>query len=107
MIKKSRIKVVLLGILFLFIAIVLKLFYEQILHHESVLSKAQNVWERNLQITGIRGDIVDRNGIVLATSIPSSSLVVVPSQIEDAKDTAKKLSVILEMDENELYEKIS
>lgn len=107
MIKKSRIKVVLFGILFLFIAIVLKLFYEQILHHESVLSKAQNVWERNLQITGIRGDIVDRNGIVLATSIPSSSLVVVPSQIEDAKDTAKKLSVILEMDENELYEKIT
>lgn len=91
----------------IFIAIFIKLFYEQVIHHDDVVEKAQTLWERNLQITGIRGDIVDCNHTILATSIPSSSLVVIPSQIEDAKACAKQLSEILEMDEESVYTQIT
>jgi cell division protein FtsI (penicillin-binding protein 3) len=40
----------------------------------------------------VRADIVDRNGVVLATSIPTASLVVDRTHIIDAADAALQLS---------------
>ncbi|MET1026751.1 MAG: penicillin-binding protein 2 [Dongiaceae bacterium] len=42
-----------------------------------------------------RADIVDRNGVVLATSLKTASLFANPRQITDTEDVAKKLSAIL------------
>ncbi len=42
-----------------------------------------------------RADIVDRNGVLLAATLPSSSLYAVPRQIADAARTAERLSQIL------------
>ncbi|MFI3242112.1 MAG: penicillin-binding protein 2 [Alphaproteobacteria bacterium] len=42
-----------------------------------------------------RADIVDRNGIVLATSLPTVNLYANPSKILNAKETAIKLSAVL------------
>lgn len=105
--RERRIHIVMVGIGVVFIAISGKLFYEQVIHHESILEKAQNLWERDFHISGIRGSILDRNGYVLAQDIPSTSLVVVPAQIKDPTTTAKVLSEILEMDSDVLYERIT
>ncbi|MEO5373254.1 MAG: penicillin-binding protein 2 [Alphaproteobacteria bacterium] len=42
-----------------------------------------------------RGDIVDRSGIVLATSLPTVNLYADPREINDAADAAKKLAAVL------------
>jgi len=42
-----------------------------------------------------RGDIVDRNGRLLASSVVSRALVAWPPQIDDVEDTAKRLSEAL------------
>jgi cell division protein FtsI (penicillin-binding protein 3) len=42
-----------------------------------------------------RADILDRNGVVLATSLTSASLFANPSQIRDPDDTAERLNMVL------------
>jgi len=54
-----------------------------------------------------RGNIYDRNGNLLATSIISKSLSVNPYDIKKKKDLAKKLSNILNIKEDFLFEKLS
>lgn len=105
--KEKRVKIAIALIFMVFIAIFSKLFYEQVFHHETILEKAQNLWERDFHISGIRGSILDRNGVVLAQDVLSTSLVVVPSQIKDKNDASEKIAPILNMDENELYKRIN
>lgn len=65
------------------------------------------LWQRDFSVAGRRGSILSRDGTVLAKDIPATSVVVVPAQIEDAKQTAKQLAAILECEESGLYEKIT
>ncbi len=60
----------------------------------------------NLQ-TG-RANILDRNGIVLATTLPTASLYANPRHLRDARQAALQLSVLLpELTQDELFEKLS
>jgi cell division protein FtsI (penicillin-binding protein 3) len=55
-----------------------------------------------------RGDIVDRNGVVLATTLATQSLFANPGDLPDAKEAAHKLAGIFpEIDEKELLKKLS
>jgi len=54
-----------------------------------------------------RGDITDRNGILLATSLPTASLYADPKRILDAEEAALKISSVLpELDPAELVKKM-
>ncbi len=55
----------------------------------------------------IRGEIYDRNGHILATSINSRSLSINPSLIKNKKQLSNKLSSILNLDINKLEKKLS
>ena len=63
--------------------------------YEKLSNLAESLWSRELPISADRGEIIDRNGEVLATNITTTSLVVIPNQIEDKEDAAKKISEIL------------
>ncbi len=55
-----------------------------------------------------RGDIVDRNGILLATSLPTASLYADPREVIDAEDAAGKLaSVFPELNRDRLAAKLA
>jgi len=54
-----------------------------------------------------RADIVDRNGVILATSLPTSSLYADPQYVIDAKDAARTLVRVLpELSEAELVARL-
>jgi cell division protein FtsI (penicillin-binding protein 3) len=56
----------------------------------------------------VRADIVDRNGILLATSLPTASLYVDPRAVLNARDAADKLVTVLpELDHGELLSKLT
>ncbi|NBK96511.1 MAG: stage V sporulation protein D [Erysipelotrichia bacterium] len=103
---RKRMQIMMIAFTLVFVSILGKLFYEQVFNHNTILKKAQNLWERDFHISGLRGSILDCNHEVLAQDIPATSLVVVPSQIEDAKKAAKAISAIIEMDEEKLYQKM-
>lgn len=91
----------------LFAAIICKLMYLQSYKQQEIGEMALDLWERSFPIAASRGSIVDQNMQLLAYDIPSTSLMVVPSQVEDKEETAKQLSTILNADYDTLLEKVS
>lgn len=92
---RSRILIISVVIVLLFILIIGRIFFIQVIDYKKLNSLANDLWSRNLPIGADRGLITDRNGVVLAENITTTSLVVVPNQIVDKESTAKKLSEIL------------
>lgn len=100
-------KIVLIVIIFLFILIVAKVFYIQVIDYDKLNDYASNLWSRNLPVKADRGLIYDTNGEVLADNITTPSLVVIPNQIKDKESTAKKLAEILEVSYDDMYAHVS
>ena len=91
----TRIRYVFLIIIIILIIAIGRVFYIQVFAYEKLSNLAESLWSRELLISADRGEIIDRNGEVLATNITTTSLVVIPNQIEDKEDAAKKISEIL------------
>lgn len=91
----TRIKIIMIVIILLFILIIGKVFYIQVISYNKLNSYANSLWSRNLPIEANRGIIYDRNGVVLADNLTTTSLVFIPNQIENKEKTAKLISEIL------------
>lgn len=103
----TRIRIVLLVIVFLFTLIIAKVFYIQVVDYDRLNNYASNLWSRNLPIESDRGLITDRNGIVLADNITTTSLVLIPNQIKNKESTAKSLSLVLNVSYEEMLKHVS
>lgn len=67
---------------------------------------AQELHEREREIKAARGEIVDRNGVVLATNRTVCTISVIHSQIEDPERVTEVLCSELDLEENEVREKV-
>ena len=103
----TRIRYIFLFVLCLMILIIAKVFYIQIFEYEKLNTLAESLWSRELPIKADRGEIVDRNGKVLATNITTTSLVIIPNQIVDAEKVAKDLSTILNSDYSDMLSHVN
>ena len=88
----ARIKIVLIILIICFISIVIKVFYTQVIDYKKLNVLANQLWNRNLPIMADRGKIYDRNGVVLADNITTTSLVLIPNQI---KGSSRRKKIIL------------
>ena len=79
----KRIRLLFLIFLLLFIIIVLRVFYVQVFDYKKLSQLASDLWSRDLPIEASRGLILDRNGVVLADNLTTTSLVLIPNQIKD------------------------
>lgn len=103
----KKLRWVKIGALVIIVAITLKLAYIQIIDGNNLYYKAVELWQRSFPVEANRGLILDANNNVLATNLTTSSLVVVPSQIDDPVNTSMALSDILGVDSAMLQEKIT
>ncbi len=103
----KREKIILLVIVFLFILIIAKVFYIQVIDYKKLNKYAGSLWSRNLPIEANRGIIYDRNGVVLADNVTTTSLVVIPNQIIDKETTARKISEILGTSYDDMLKHVS
>ena len=97
-----RIKIVFLIIIILFAFIIFRVFYIQVFSYNKLNSLASDLWSRDLPLEAERGQILDRNGVVLADNLTTTSLVLIPNQIEDKELTSTKLSEILGVSKEEM-----
>lgn len=91
----ERIKIVFLILLLLFIFIILRVFYVQMFDYKKLNKYAKDLWSRDLPLEADRGLILDRNGVVLADNLTTTSLVLIPNQIKDKEKITKQLAEIL------------
>lgn len=97
-----RIRFFFLFIVCLLVIIIIRVFYIQVFQYDKLSTLAKSLWSRKLPIGADRGEILDRNGKVLATNLTTTSLVVIPNQIENPEEVAKNLSSILNSDYNDM-----
>ena len=90
-----------------FLAIFIRIFYIQVFKAGQLEKLAHNLWSRNLPLLADRGLITDRNGLVLASNITTTSLVVVPNQIKNKEKVAADLAQILGTDYLNIYQHVS
>jgi cell division protein FtsI (penicillin-binding protein 3) len=72
-------------------AIQARLVYLQVYRHDEFVSKAERQHMRTLTVPALRGDIVDRDNRVLATSADVETIYAVSSEIDDPQKTAASL----------------
>ena len=101
-----RIKIVMIIIFICLLLIIGKVFYIQVFSYKKLNNYANDLWSRNLPIEASRGKIYDRNGIVLADNITTTSLVLIPNQIEDKETTTKLLAEALGVTYDEMKEHV-
>lgn len=104
--SKKRLLSLLVAAIFLFSVIFLRLGYIQVVWGKDLQQKAAEQWQRDLPVKAYRGDIVDANGNLLATTETGYGVYARPQSVRDADLCANKLAAILQKDSTELKEKL-
>ncbi|MBQ2986928.1 MAG: peptidoglycan glycosyltransferase [Tyzzerella sp.] len=90
----------------LLIGLVGRLAYLMIFEAEYYQEKAESLHERERQIKAARGEIVDANGVVLATNKTVCTISVIHSQLTDAEKVIRILTEELGIDEATVRKKV-
>ena len=108
--NKKKILIVFTCALFMILGLIGRLVYLMVFDAEYYQEKAESLHERERKIKAARGEIVDRNGTVLATNKTVCTISVIHSQIADPELVVEVLSRELELKEEDVrkcVEKVS
>ena len=97
--NKKKMLVVFCAACIIIFGLIARLVYLMIFDAGYYQKKAEALHEREREIKAARGEIVDRNGNVLATNKTVCTISVIHSQIEDPKAVIQTLARELEMEE--------
>ncbi|MCT2344190.1 stage V sporulation protein D [Niallia taxi] len=103
---RKRLTIALIAGIAIFLIIDLRLGYVQFFLGDELTSKAKSLWSRQISFEPERGEIVDRNGVALATNISAPTVYVVPRQIKDPATAAEQLAAVLEADKQTIYKEL-
>lgn len=104
--NKRKILVVFLVAVVLMIGLMLRLWYLMVFDAEDYQEQAKALHERERDIKAARGEIVDRNGKVLATNKTVCTISVIHSQVKDKEKVISVLSKELELSEETVRKKV-
>ena len=83
-----------------------RLIYLMIFRHEYYTEKAIELQQRERQIKAARGEIIDRNGVVLATNEAVCTISVIHNQITDEEAVIQMLCKELELSEEYVRKRV-
>lgn len=104
--NKKKIMIVFLCAAFILAGLIARLIYLMVFDAEYYQELAQDLHEREREIKAARGEIVDRNGVVLATNRTVCTISVIHSQIENPEQVISVLSKELKLTEEEVRGKV-
>ena len=104
---RKRLFALICAITFIFLSVLGRVFYVQIISGRELQEKAVDQWTRELPVKARRGVITDRNGLILAENKQSYAVFIRTRVVGDAERTAEKLSEILDVDKNALLKRIN
>jgi stage V sporulation protein D (sporulation-specific penicillin-binding protein) len=92
---------------FCFLLLVARLVWLQLISGDEL---ERSAWEnrlREVKLEARRGDICDRNGKVLVTSVSCDSVGAMPVQVVNPRKTAAQLARVLGVDEEKVYQRLT
>ena len=95
------------AIAFLFLAVLRRLLYVQVIWGENLQEKAVDQWTREIPVVAERGKIVDRNGIVLADNDDTYSIFVRKRAVSSIEEVSRGLSDALDLPYESVYQRLS
>lgn len=96
-----------MAITFLFCFLGARFFYVQVLWSEELGYRALDQWTREIPIVAERGEITDRNGVVLANNSTAYTVFARSNAVKDKEKAALQLAESLEVNYQTLYEKLT
>ena len=104
--NKKKMLIVFLCALIVIIGLTGRLVYLMVFDAEYYQEKAKSLHEREREIKAARGEIIDRNGTVLATNKTVCTISVIHSQIKEPERVIKELSSILGLEEETVRRRV-
>jgi cell division protein FtsI (penicillin-binding protein 3) len=80
--------------------------YVQVINNDFYQRQGEVRFARTLELPANRGRILDRNGLILASSVPAPSIWAIPEDVDADKAKLTKLAKLLEMPVSELTKKL-
>ena len=103
----GRSKVIVAGIALAFTGLAARAAYIQIFANDFFRRQGEVRFVRTLELPANRGRILDRNGLILASSVPAPSIWAIPEDVEASPAQLVALAGLLEMPLAELKKKLS
>ncbi len=89
-----------------FVALAARAAYIQVYANDFFQKQGEVRFARTLELPANRGRILDRNGVILASSVPAPSIWAIPEDIEREPEQLRKLAKLLEMSVAELSRRL-
>ena len=80
--------------------------FVQIVATDFYLKQGESRYARTLELPANRGRIIDRNGMILASSVPTPSIWVIPKDFEASPQERKQLAKLLSMSAADLNKRL-
>lgn len=103
---RKKIFLYMVGVYVLLLALSVRLSYLMIACSDYYMTEAQELHERERKIKAARGEIIDRNGKVLATNQTVCTISVIHSQIKEPEKVIETLSEILDIPEETVRKRV-
>ncbi len=101
-----RSKLVVASIAAAFLVLAGRAAYVQVLNNDFFIKQGEVRFSRTLELPASRGRILDRNGLILASSVPAPSIWAIPEDVNASKAKLAQLAKLLEMPASELRKKL-
>jgi cell division protein FtsI (penicillin-binding protein 3) len=102
-----RSKLIVAGIALAFVGLAGRAAYVQVINNDFFIRQGEVRFSRTLELPANRGRILDRNGLILASSVPSPSVWAIPEDVEADKVKLVQLAKLLDMPMAELKAKLA
>ncbi len=104
---QNRFIAIIMSIIVIFFALFGRVFYLQIINGKNLQIKAVDQWLRDLPLSSKRGEILDCNGVSLATTITTYDVYVRARNVTNPIELASEINQLLGVDYEKAYEKVT
>ncbi len=105
--SKKRLVIVMVLACSLFLCLIFRIGYLQLIKGEWLSTKAAEQQTREIPIEAKRGTIYDSNMKELAVSVTKYTVWCKPVEVKDSKETSKELAQILDEEYDDIYKKVN
>jgi cell division protein FtsI (penicillin-binding protein 3) len=102
-----RSKLVVAALALAFCGLAARAAYIQVVANDFYQRQGEVRFARTLELPANRGRILDRNGLILASSVPAPSIWAIPEDVDMGPEQRKKLAKLLDMSPTELGKKLA